>query len=189
MRLSPPLMIILTFPPFIIILSFFHFVSFSCLLFITSCFPGSLDVIHTDDTNSSLSLYKKGSSSAVGDVDFYPNGGLSQPGCNIEDLDELVKKMVSEGLRTFLSCSHYRAIDYYLESITDRSKCLHMGYECQSYEEFLKGVCGHCHDDTHLCSEMGFRSNLYFNQMIKTERSNPIKLYFSTSRKKPFCRE
>lgn len=120
-------------------------------------------------------------------MDFYPNGGKEQPGCSIEDLDDLFRKMISEGLRTFLSCSHYRAIDYFIESISDSSKCLHMGYECKSYEDFQRGLCGHCHDDTNLCSEMGFRSIQYFNQMIKKSRNEPIKLFYSTSRQKPYC--
>lgn len=124
---------------------------------------------------------------AIGDVDFYPNGGKEQPGCSIEDLDDLFRKMISEGLRTFLSCSHYRAVDYFIESISDSSKCLHMGYECKSYEDFQRGICGHCHDETNLCSEMGFRSIQYFNQMIKKSRNEPIKLFYSTSRQKPYC--
>lgn len=75
----------------------------------------------------------------------------------------MVKKAISEGLRTFLSCSHYRAIDYYLESITGPGeKCLHLAYECKNYDDFVRGVCGHCHDDSHLCAEMGFRANLYY---------------------------
>ena len=81
----------------------------------------------------------------------------------MDDLEELVKKAISEGLRTFLSCSHYRAIDYYLESITGPGeKCLHLAYECKTYDDFVRGVCGHCHDDSHLCAEMGFRANLYY---------------------------
>lgn len=146
-------------------------------------------MIHTDQQNSSLSFYKKGTAAAFGDVDFYPNGGISQPGCSIDDIDDLIRKAVSEGLKTFLSCSHFRAIDYYLESITDSGKCLHLGYECRSYEDFLAGVCGHCHDDTHLCSEMGFHANIYYPKSLKLSRSEPIKLYFNTNKKKPFCRE
>lgn len=95
--------------------------------------------------------------------------------------------MVSEGIKTFLSCSHFRAIDYFLESITDTSKCLHMAYECKSYDEFLKGICGHCHSDSHLCSEMGYRANLYFSQQLRESRQQPVKMYFATSKKRPFC--
>lgn len=147
-----------------------------------------VDIIHTDAQNASLSLYRRGTSMSLGHVDFYPNGGLSQPGCNLDDFDDLLKKAVSEGLRTFLSCSHYRAIDYYIESIKEQTQCLHMGYECANYQDFLRGACGHCNDDTHLCAEMGFRSNLYFNQ-LKREKSSPITMYFNTNKKKPYCRK
>lgn len=95
--------------------------------------------------------------------------------------------MVSEGIKTFLSCSHFRSIDYFLESITDTSRCLHMAYECKSYDEFLKGICGHCHSDSHLCSEMGLRANLYYSQELKKQRKESVKMYFATSKKRPFC--
>ena len=144
-------------------------------------------MIHTDDQKIAPSLYKRGTAIPIGDVDFYPNNGISQPGCTLDDLDDLIRKMVSEGIKTFLSCSHFRAIDYFLESITDTSKCLHMAYECKSYDEFLKGVCGHCHSDSHLCSEMGYRANLYYSQQLKNQRKDSVKMYFATSKKRPFC--
>ena len=152
-----------------------------------------VDVIHTDQQNGSFNLaagiYKKGSSITFGDVDFYPNGGVSQPGCSIDDLDDLLRKAVSEGLKTFLSCSHYRAIDYYLESISDAGKCLHLAYECKSYSDFLTGSCGHCHDEQHLCAEMGFHSHHYYPKAAKLSRSESVKLYFNTNKRKPFCRK
>ena len=144
-------------------------------------------MIHTDDQKIAPSLYKRGTAIPIGDVDFYPNNGISQPGCTLDDLDDLIRKMVSEGIKTFLSCSHFRAIDYFLESITDTSKCLHMAYECKSYDEFLKGMCGHCHSDSHLCSEMGYRANLYYSQQLKYQRKDSAKMYFATSKKRPFC--
>lgn len=147
-----------------------------------------VDIIHTDDVSKSISPAKKGTAVAIGDVDFYPNGGILQPGCSLDDLDDLFKKMIKDGVRELRSCSPYRAIDYYIESIANSSKCLHMAYECSSYEDFKAGHCGHyCNDEDHLCSEVGFRSNLYFNSMIKASRSEPIKLFYTTARKKPFC--
>ena len=100
----------------------------------------------------------------------------------MDDLEELVKKAISEGLRTFLSCSHYRAIDYYLESITaPGEKCLHLAYECKTYDDFVRGVCGHCHDDSHLCAEMGFRANLYYYSSQSKSNGLPSTLTTATS--------
>ena len=122
----------------------------------------------------------------MGDVDYYPNGGSNQPGCNLDDLEEMVKKAISEGIRTFLSCSHYRAIDYFLESITGPGeKCLHLAYECKNYDDFVSGVCGHCNDDSNLCAEMGFRANLYYysnsaSDRLKTSSSSSASVQSST---------
>jgi hypothetical protein len=56
-----------------------------------------VDVIHTNgkytDGMSFLVITGSGMSAACGDVDFYPNGGLFQPGCT-----------------ELLGCSHNRAV-------------------------------------------------------------------------------
>ncbi|KAK0167248.1 hypothetical protein PV327_004673 [Microctonus hyperodae] len=64
-----------------------------------------VDVIHT---NSKI----PGMKSPIGHVDFYPNQGIDQPGCNFPDI----------------LCSHHRAWFYYAESVLNErgfpaSKC------------------------------------------------------------------
>ena len=59
-----------------------------------------VDTMHTNGDP----LYKLGAGTAqpMGHLDFYPNGGLDQPGCGI----------VSSGF-DFLACSHCRSYDLY----------------------------------------------------------------------------
>lgn len=80
-----------------------------------------VDVIHT--AGNSLGIYE-----AIGHVDFYPNGGVSeQPGCN--GIGELVASL----------CSHTRASLYYAESIQNQNAfpCVN----CPSWSEYLLNNC------------------------------------------------
>lgn len=91
-----------------------------------------VDVIHTDASGfirGSLGLIEK-----VGHVDYYPNGGIDQPGCD----QSMVQYISSEsgsffrGVRKFLGCNHIRSHEYFAESIN--SKCSFTTIACNSYE-------------------------------------------------------
>ncbi|XP_054010936.1 uncharacterized protein LOC128893753 [Hylaeus anthracinus] len=60
----------------------------------------------------------------IGHVDFYPNGGYTQPGCTVDFID---------------ACSHYRAPKYFAESIN--SKVGFLGQKCSSYKNFKNRKC------------------------------------------------
>ncbi|XP_062715391.1 pancreatic triacylglycerol lipase [Aedes albopictus] len=60
----------------------------------------------------------------LGHVNFYPNGGRSQPGCGIDITG---------------NCAHTRAHQYFAESIG--SPLGFVGRRCASHEEILAGVC------------------------------------------------
>ncbi|PZC82661.1 hypothetical protein B5X24_HaOG200583 [Helicoverpa armigera] len=80
-----------------------------------------VDVLHTNALN-------KGKLEASGHVDFYANGGITQPGC--KDTDEKSKS----------SCNHARAPQYYAESIiTDVG---FYGTNCYSWISYMIGLCG-----------------------------------------------
>lgn len=65
-----------------------------------------------------------GMSAPLGDVNFYPNGGRSQPGC---------------GWDLTGSCAHSRAHKFFLESL---NTLIHFyGYNCLSYDEIRRGRC------------------------------------------------
>lgn len=78
----------------------------------------TVQVIHT----SSIGLDEP-----IGDADFYPNGGITQPGCSrIGKYGSMPKSISLVGslvntLNSFSvpACSHSRAYEYYTESITN----------------------------------------------------------------------
>ncbi|XP_075152328.1 pancreatic triacylglycerol lipase-like [Haematobia irritans] len=79
-----------------------------------------VDVLHTN-------ALVQGKIERCGHADFYLNGGIIQPGCNVDN-----------PINPF-ACSHHRAIDYYLESI--RTTKGFWGWACSSYMAYLLGMC------------------------------------------------
>jgi len=76
---------------------------------------------------------------AIGDIDFYPNGGQKQVGCGV-DLGG--------------SCSHSRSYQYFAESITSHVGFL--GRSCDSFSKFKSGLCNNTH-----ASMMGGHKSLF----------------------------
>lgn len=77
----------------------------------------------------------------VGHLDFYPNGGENQPGCNLSSRLMAVLKNTSDVFGNFeelVACNHMRAIDLFIDSIF--TICQPVAYECNSNDAFLK-VC------------------------------------------------
>jgi len=97
-----------------------------------------VDNIHTD--GEPLISAGFGMLQAIGDADFYPNGGKDQPGC-----------------RNYSGCSHGRSHELYLDSIkTSGSRddgCY--GTICDTYDHYLHGLCG-----LNSQSKMGWESDL-----------------------------
>ncbi|XP_014674353.1 PREDICTED: inactive pancreatic lipase-related protein 1-like [Priapulus caudatus] len=121
-----------------------------------------VDVIHTD----MLPIYflGLGIKMAVGHVDFYPNGGLNQPGCgNLFDtfwgtIWELITLDLLGALMAF-SCNHVRSADFYTDSINAIDLCPYASYVCGSYDDYDDGLCSTC--ERELCSSMGYHSESY----------------------------
>ena len=147
-----------------------------------------MDVIHTDG-ESILSLLVGGTgfgmSQPCGHKDFYPNGGSQQPGCrrnasrrrrtaeNIRVLRILRRKRgifsglnsVNSGVIAAISCSHGRAVEYFIESLRGSSGgrgrgregvgrasravlgCQFTARNCTTWQRFLRGKCDDEDDD------------------------------------------
>ncbi|KAJ8938428.1 hypothetical protein NQ318_011867 [Aromia moschata] len=77
--------------------------------------------VHVIHTNGG----KLGFTAALGHVDFYPNGGSSQPGCGFDFTG---------------ACAHSRAYIYYAESVAPIQKSF-VSKQCTSYKDYSNGQC------------------------------------------------
>lgn len=92
----------------------------------------------------------------VGHVDFYPNNGKEQPGCDLTETPlplTLIKEGIEEAGRVLVACNHVRAIKLFTESIN--SKCPYVAHRCPSYQHFMQvNICvlSYVFADTATCS-------------------------------------
>ncbi|XP_069969531.1 pancreatic lipase-related protein 2 [Penaeus vannamei] len=87
---------------------------------------------------------------SLGHVDFYPNGGMHQPGCGTGD-------PVSDWMDLFADCSHMRAASLWIESIRATTPD-HMfkAWPCSDWDSYLQGDCPACEPSG--CQYMGYPS-------------------------------
>ncbi|XP_030380899.1 pancreatic triacylglycerol lipase [Scaptodrosophila lebanonensis] len=152
-----------------------------------------VDIVHTDANplmKGGLGIYQR-----IGHVDFYPNGGFDNPGCD-KKLQDVMKNhrkaTLFSTVQEFLGCNHIRSYQYFTESI--ESKCPFMGISCDSFDSFKEIKCSSCHEPGRLCMRMGFHSHADYkhlvarNQIKPHSHSTPPVLYLMTGERKPFCR-
>ena len=113
----------------------------------------------------------------VGHVDYYPNGGKSQPNCR--------------PIITGTNCNHFASIYFYIDSIKNKNVCKFTAYQCDSDENSLAGKCLKC--SSRGCNRLGYFSSpnrdlttLYLNtkEAIKLQSCKQnylINLYSSKS--------
>lgn len=130
-----------------------------------------VDVIHSN--GDSFIRGGLGSYAPMGHVDFYPNGGRVQVGCNSVLMGALTDILYGKWNSL---CNHRRAFRFFIDST--RSTCTFRAFACSSYEEYVKGNCFSCGHDGSKCSNMG-----YFAHLSKG-RGN---MYLVTREKEPFC--
>ncbi|GIX80859.1 pancreatic triacylglycerol lipase [Caerostris darwini] len=125
-----------------------------------------VDVIHT-----STFKYGYGMHVPVGDIDFYPNGGVLQPRCvkNSSSISPL-----SASLR---SCNHNSAPLYFYISL-NTSKCLFWSINCDSYSDFVDGKCS---SNTSATALMGLPAEMIPGLPPQS------KFYLRTSERPPYC--
>ncbi|XP_028514063.1 inactive pancreatic lipase-related protein 1 [Exaiptasia diaphana] len=125
-----------------------------------------VDVIHSDSP-------RVGTPDKSGKFDFWPNGGGSQPGCAIK------KRGVVDKIVKLVGCEHFRAHQYFIESIKS-TECLFRSYPCRSWNEFRRGDCMECGANGKNCPEMGFNA-------IKYKDVKNGNFYLYTNEKPPYC--
>ncbi|KAJ6221998.1 hypothetical protein RDWZM_000543 [Blomia tropicalis] len=141
-----------------------------------------VDSIHTDSRVliNSLGL---GMEETCSHIDFYPNGGRDQPGCDEARLGVVLLDLFSAG-RTLIACSHQRAVDYYMDALA-HGKEVPKTYLCDSYVDFKKGVCMDCKEDGSGCAMMGPRAIEYYNEHGK-DVDHDLKFFMGTNDKAPY---
>ncbi|CAG0898709.1 unnamed protein product [Darwinula stevensoni] len=90
----------------------------------------------------------QGAIEPLGHVDFYPNGGESQPGCRNLFIGAILDLITRTDGR---NCNHRRAHHYFLESLR-RPGCSFRSFPCPELKDFNKDfLAGKCFD----CGEQG----------------------------------
>ncbi|BET00023.1 Triacylglycerol lipase [Nesidiocoris tenuis] len=140
-----------------------------------------VDAIHTDVAANVMMGY--GMDDPVGHIDFYPNNGKNQPGCEaLERPLALVDIVMTEGFeeagRVMVSCNHNRAITLFLESLN--GTCPYIGIRCPNYNDFKEGLCFDCGANGEDCQEMGINAQ-------PTGLPPGEKYYLLTNKQTPYC--
>ncbi|KAG7212402.1 hypothetical protein KM043_012720 [Ampulex compressa] len=113
----------------------------------------------------------------VAHIDFYPNGGRNQPGCNEGVLNSITLERGSffRGIKRFLGCNHIRSYEYFIESIN--SQCPFLAVPCSSWNKFEEGGCFDCVNQ--YCPRFG----------LDAQPGNyHASVYLMTGAEKPFCK-
>ncbi|CAG0921498.1 unnamed protein product [Notodromas monacha] len=115
-----------------------------------------VDILHTN--GQPLWLGGQGAFIDTGHVDFYPNGGLAQPGCRNLFIGAILDLFTGQDGR---NCNHRRAYHYFTESIkSHREKnCRFVSFPCPNLEDFAtdfvgSSACFSCGESG--CGEMGY---------------------------------
>lgn len=131
-----------------------------------------VDVIHSNGDGVLRGGF--GSLQPMGHVDFYPNGGRVQVGCNSVLLSALSDIIYGKWQSL---CNHRRALNFFMDSF-EFSKCRFRSFNCDSYENYLKGDCFDCGLNNEKCSYMGYLANY---------SKGRGKMYLTTHEEAPFC--
>jgi len=139
-----------------------------------------VDNIHSD--SDSILVLGYGTKQAMGNLDFFPNGGHDQPGCDPVSIaiDAIIPGDIDDDLRDLAACSHQRAIFLFQDSLIN--SCPYVAYECDTYDEFQDGRCASCGDDNAKCAYMGARADEYpFKERIN------VNMFLDTDRDPHYC--
>ncbi|XP_030766603.1 pancreatic triacylglycerol lipase-like [Sitophilus oryzae] len=154
-----------------------------------------VDVIHTDGKGIIFLGY--GMSQPCGHLDFYPNDGKEQPGCDITQTPLVPLTLIRDGLeeasRVLVACNHVRAIKLFIDSIN--TNCPYIGRQCSSFKQFMSGKCFGCKPGMS-CAVMGYKADTSLgfleNEVQPQEKLQEAvgnKYFLTTGREYPFCQQ
>jgi len=137
--------------------------------------PSCADLVDVMHTNGQASLVLNlGTMKQLGHVDFYPNGGGTQPECILDPLladnFDSIEKFDSQ-VDLMPACSHMRALNYYLESI--KTPCFNSRHICNS-----TSMPASCTPSPTPVQTMGFNADQFSARGL---------FYLETKGKSPFC--
>ena len=136
-----------------------------------------VDVIHSN--GESLIVGGFGTWEPIGHVDFYPNGGRAQRGCQhflVGGLYDFIYSYQGNDTSTYrYLCNHRRAYKFFTDSISP--KCYFTSYPCENYDKFQAGECFDCNKGQE-CGRLGYYSN---------QAKGRGSLFLLTRDEEPFC--
>uniref|UniRef100_A0A2D0PCL7 U49-Eretoxin-Ek1d_1 n=1 Tax=Eresus cinnaberinus TaxID=175337 RepID=A0A2D0PCL7_ERECI len=160
-----------------------------------------VDVIHTNKPSNLITGF--GIEEAIGDVDYYPNGGEYQPGCEKElmvknvnedeflsytNVDVILQEYMHKGMvvkaamPTVLQhvCSHRRAYELFIASFDE--DCKFEARHCKDIDDYWMQECDSCRIEG--CLRMGY----YIDEDIyKWEKTDDMEYYLTTKSTWPYC--
>lgn len=167
-----------------------HFAKASAPIRLDKSAADYVDVIHADA--SAFIRFGLGITERIGHVDYYPNGGTDQPGCDhsVSQYISLESGSFFRGVRKFLGCNHIRGYEYFIESINPT--CPFTSISCNSYDDFKTGRCFECGKNGQHCLAFGYNGKFHYDELLRSKTIQPqqyLVQYLMTGDNKPFCSE
>lgn len=136
-----------------------------------------VDVIHTN--GKLLTSLGLGLPEVIGHIDFYPNGGKTQPGCARTEPSYFDYLPISTTAIQKAICSHGRSYVYLTESLASaatRNCSFWAHYWDLTYRHLSQIIAEPC--DANVCTEMGIRAEMYNHRGT---------FFVATASTHPFC--
>ena len=143
-----------------------------------------VDVVHSDASVKNGALFSLGTRQLMGDVDFFPNNGDIQPGCDVQPVTSLLEGSGIVGtIRDTVTCDHRRSVELLSDYLAKRQTkgCFPLAYKCTSWQEYQQGQCYTCGLKGENCAVVGEP------KVVLDKWTQKYPFYLKTSRESPLC--